>query len=76
MLNGLLKMLVLALPQIHTLYFTLRSLPNWRVRGIKILAHVIVFLFFFFHLGRSRALSDVPHSLFRCRDPKLCLMGF
>ena len=68
-LSNVLKMLILALPQIYTPVFHLwknyqfAQCLGWRFPPIST----------FFSLVSSRAFRDAPHSRFRCRDLNQCL---
>ena len=71
-LLNLLKMLLLALPQIYTRVFHLWksvALDNAWVRDSR------PFISSFFSLACFRAFSDAAHLRFLCGDPKLCLRG-
>ena len=70
-LLNLLKMLLLFLPKSTRVYFTCGSLSLRTMLGLEILAHYI-----FFSLACFRAFRDSPHSRYRCRHLKLCLLDF
>ena len=70
-LLGLLKMLVLALPQIYKRVFN-----SWKSIGLDNAWGGDSRPFIFFSLACFRAFRNAPHSRFRCRHLKLCLLDF